>query len=248
VTEGSNKSPQEIAELARQELMKLEKEREMEQKKTEGCNQVVAVPLNVDGNRVVTKVVMPQVHQCPVCLIKFKTQVQLIAHKRLHDVAKAPLNTAEMTRNVYIEVKMKIEQIGSRKSIHVLLPDYEYAFIVTNSTATKLYMKCFRQTCDVKAYSTNDGKFYLKEGDQHNHGPDSHVILSKINEAKMNVLEKSNIINKQVHEAIIQKQKQKSLLEVKKSLLIERIKKSQASGRNDDEKEVNERSKRRRFN
>lgn len=240
VSEKSNKSKAEIAELARQELLKLEKEKQLEKEMSAAGltmqHKVVDVPLNVHGTRMVTKVVLPGVkklpeavvaHQCPVCLIKFKTFEQLTAHKRIHDVGKAKLNTAEMTKNVYDEVKMKIEQIGNRRSFHVLMPQYDYAFVVTNSTAKKIYMKCFRQNCDVKAYSTNDGKFFLKRGDNHTHGPDRDVIISKITEAKMNVLEKTNIINKQVHMAIIEKEKQKNLLEERKSILIERIKKSQ---------------------
>ncbi|CAG9810674.1 unnamed protein product [Chironomus riparius] len=252
VSGNPNKSKAEAALMAMQELMKIEQDKKLEKERSaSGLNQVekpktMNVSLNVNGIRVVTKVSLPSVsgvvkkpvktveeeckYQCPICFIKFKTDGQLIGHKRIHDTAKAKLNTADMTKNVYREVKMRIEQIGNRRSIHVLLPNYDYAFIVTNSTANKLYMKCFRQACEVKAYSTNDGKFFVKVGEEHCHGPDREVILSKIDEKKRSDLEKTEVINKSVQEAIAQKQRQKSQMEEKKHALIERIKRSQEAG------------------
>ncbi|XP_070495408.1 uncharacterized protein [Chironomus tepperi] len=266
----SDKSKAEAALLAMQELMKIEQDKRQERERSAaGLNQVdkpktMNVSLNVNGIRVVTKVSLPNVSgtakkpvksieeeckfQCPICFIKFKTDGQLIGHKRIHDTAKAKLNTADMTKNVYKEVKMRIEQIGSRRSIHVLLPNYDYAFIVTNSTANKLYMKCFRQACEVKAYSTNDGKFFVKVGDEHCHGSDREVILSKIDEKKRSDLEKTEVINKSVQEAIAQKQKQKNLMEEKKNALIERIKRSQeAASSNGDGKRSSREVKKRKF-
>lgn len=261
-----SKTQEEIAELARQELLKLEQEKANERERAAVAQakamelsesspgpSYVARPIATPLQTTVRKPGRPPGstsslnHQCPICLIRFKTPEQLVAHKRLHDKSKAPLNTAEMTKNVYVEVKMKIEQIGSRRSIHVLLPNYDFAFIVTNSTATKLYMKCFRQNCDVKAYSTTDGKFFLKKGEKHSHGPDRDVILNKISAAKISVLQKTEVINRQVHQAILEKQMQKSSMEVRQNMLIERIKKTHEAAvkkeRDEDEEVVVKRRK-----
>ncbi|KAL7012173.1 hypothetical protein ACKWTF_014669 [Chironomus riparius] len=121
-------------------------------------------------------------------------------------------------KNVDKEVKMKIEQLGDRKSVHALLPKYDHAFIVTNSVGKHLYMKCFRESCKVKAYRTKEGKFYIEEGEEHSHGSNEEVILTKIEEKKQSDLDKANITNKSVQEVIIQNKK-KNMRSGMKSLL-----------------------------
>lgn len=261
-----------MAELAREELKRLgrsEKPRGRQPAVPTASPSIrsLQVPLNVNGQRVMTTVHMPnpivdnqtifvaqktggyskkKIFNCAVCLIDFKTPQLLQAHFRSHNPPrtlphkKTQLMTTKAL-NMSREVRMKIFNIGLRRTFHVLLPLYDYAFVVTNSTEKKLYMKCYRSGCSVKAYSTNDGKFYIKEGDQHTHGPEASAILDRINSVKQTIMHvrttpKENL-KKIVTEEDRQKERQKNLIELKKMMMIEKVKKAQrrACGEDSDD-------------
>lgn len=162
----------------------------------------------------------PNVIQCKICQIIYKSPAQLKAHMLLHDKIKAKLAVSEMTKNVYEKVKMDVVMTTKNKPLYVLLPDRDFGFITRFETGQTKYMKCMVNGCDVKAYQKKDGNFYLKVGEVHKHISCSKLIV------ELSVKKETKLFTKQfLTKAKMRKIEQQKELSAKLAKIIKREKK-----------------------